>query len=108
MRVVAACPTVGLVTAMRRCFVSIRFNASRIVFLKKTPITSSLEKTVEEESYKGYIVVLMRILDVISSDEAVDSAFDEDWWVCRRGSKVEIEVHLFLKNLGRNLIAINS
>ena len=63
---------------------------------------------VEEESYKGYAVVLMHILDVISSDKAVDSAFDAAWRVRRRGSKVEIEGHIFLKSPGLNSIAINS
>ena len=56
----------------------------------------------EEEFYKGYVVVLMRMLDVISLDKAVDSAFDAAWRVCRRGNKVEIDVHLFLKSVGRN------
>ena len=62
----------------------------------------------EEEPYKGYSVVLMRIVDAISFDEAIDSAFDAAWRVRRRGSKVEIEVRLFLKSLRHNSIAINS
>ena len=62
----------------------------------------------EEEPYKGYSVVLMRIFDAISFDEAIDSAFDAAWRVRRRGSKAEIEVRLFLKSLRHNSIAINS
>ena len=80
------------------CFVSTRLDLLRIVFLKKKPIIIS-EEDVEAELHERTIVVLMRVLDVVPSGEAVDSAFDATWRVGRRGGKVEIEVHLFLKSL---------
>ena len=52
--------------------------------------------------------MLMHVLDVISSDKDVDSAYGAAWWVYRKGINVEIEDHLFLKSLGYNSIAINS
>ena len=62
----------------------------------------------KKESNKRNVVLLMDMLEVIPSNQAVDRAFDTTWRVGRGIGKVEIEVHLFLKSLGRNAIAFDS
>ena len=51
---------------------------------------------------------MIRILKKVSSDEAVDGAFDTAWQVRRRGSETEIKIHIFVKSLGRDLVTIDS
>ncbi len=50
------------------------------------------------------VIMLVGILCMVSSDQAVDSAFDTPSWVGRGKWDVEVEVHFFLEGFCYNMI----